>query len=462
MTGAGMPLKRRAQPAQAPQRGRAVRNAPARCSIALARFAPAAWLLLFGSPLRGQPLPAPLFVNSREISLSLGTAGATPTSVSLYVSTDDGQTWELWPREQPGPATLTFTAPGDGRYAAYLVLDSTAGRSAAPPRPGSRPHALIVVDTAPPTLQLHDAVAVLGDADRPVLRLTVSLLEEHLTDGGVRLFYKPPLGSPWRDGGPVTIQNGRADWPLPADALGALDVMLVATDRAGNRASDQRSVADCSPPRPTAWPAPASAPARSTLQPKPQPKAASQPSVPASQQGDPSASQAAVEPPTAKARQLRDAAAKLAADGRLALAAARLQDALESSPGQPELLIDLGNVLCRSKRYDEARLRFQAALEADPTAGAALEGLGLAAVAEKRFADAATHLAALVKLQPECGRCWLRLGDVQHQRGLVAEARQAWRRALENGGATPEVRDGARARLERFGIDADGRSASPP
>ena len=87
----------------------------------------------------------------------------TPSS-RLNVCDHDGEGIREWQPVQAtpaGPKAVRFLAPEDGSYGCYLILHNEAGASAAPPTPSVPPHRTVVVDTRPPTFQIH------GTLERP-------------------------------------------------------------------------------------------------------------------------------------------------------------------------------------------------------------------------------------------------------------------------------------------------------
>jgi tetratricopeptide (TPR) repeat protein len=398
-------------------------------------------------PSDSDPL-TPQYVSSRELVLSF-TASADPPPVrtELWVSRDEGRAWTVVDHEAAGAGALHVRVPEDGRYAFYLVVESAAGRSGPPPTAGSRPHALVVVDTAAPVLQLHAARPESAEGGKRRLRFELSLVEEHLNEAAVRLFYRISGSDAWRDGGVLNVRPGQGAWTVPGGVGPSIDVCVTATDRAGNRALDELHGIVLLPSVP---PATGSATIARPVEPSAE-REAQPASLPA---GAPDFQPTAPTAPDAgsvsRARRLRLLAQEYAAQGRLALAAARLQDALESLPDDPDLLAELGGVLYRAQRYDDATKRYEALLRRHPDHVGAIEGLALVAVTQRRYAEARGHLERLLTLAPETATHWLRYGDVQYQLGERDEAVRAWKRVLEIDGADRPLRQRAALRVERL------------
>ncbi len=381
----------------------------------------------------------PLHLASRQVILTYHTDGPSDgVEAALWVSTDGGRTWASAAVAPNSKAALCYEAPADGQYDFYIVLKNAAGTSAEPPQAGSKPTATVVVDTVPPLLQIHDtSTAATPDGGSAVV-FKVSLVEEHLSGSGVRVFYRTNSAA-WHDGGAASFAAESLTWTVPPDLGPIADLRVVATDLAGNSASADLhkfslpahppQSAD-EPPSSTAQPPGASSPAPET-----RPSAPDTPPTPAS---------------TADLRRLRELASRFAGEGQYSLAAARLEDALRLAPQDADVLTDLGNVLFRLSRYQDADARFQTAAQASPDHAGALEGLALVAATEKRYPDAREHLLHLLRVQPASGENWLRYGDIEHQIGNMTQAHDAWEHVLRIPAAPADTRAKAQRRLDYF------------
>jgi len=405
----------------------------------------------------------PTYLDSRTVLISFHTVEPTPVErVALWATGDDGRTWQLIEAERAGPTAVRFEAPRDGRYGFYLVLENAAGRSAEPPEPGTPPLVTVVVDTTAPTLHLRAAAYVDESTPPATLRLPVTVIDDNLGSAGTRLFYRTADALGWRDAGPMPVRAGQIDWPLPSDVAPPIDVRVVVTDLAGNRAvaemrdvrgrraADVELAADATlvPPSPPAVSHPAVAPTVSI----PSPAATGEQH--AAPKADSAATQPAVVAEAESAQRQREQAAALrrqAADfvqrGEFAAAIEQFSEALKLAPQDASLLVELGDALVRVKRFDDAGRRYQDALARSPQQRGALEGLALVAVSQRRYHDARRRLQELAELEPQDARAWLRLGDVERKLSNHAAARHAWSRVLQIHAAPPEVRAAAQERL---------------
>lgn len=399
------------------------------------------------------------WVNQRQVVLSCEAAGAVDKS-RLWVSCDDGKHWTAAEHRFDAGRIYT-TLAADGRWSFFIVLENAAGASAAPPVDGTTPQATLIVDSAAPTLQILSVRQVHAPAagDRPQLLLRTVLVDENLGPQAARAYYRCDEDQTWRDGGPLDLGRvgaGRElSWLCPPDAVRAIQLMLIATDLAGNRASDVTEVITLdTPPAP-----PASQPAS---QPGSRLVATSQPaSRPATAFLD------FVGPPDVaalrRAAALRQRAEHRLLTGDLDLALARFDQAVALDPNDFTTINELGAALLRANRLDEARDRFDRALNLSSNNIDALEGLAQVAVGQQRFNDARDLLRQIVARDPASARTWLRLGDVEFKLGRRTEGIAAWRKAAETG-TNSGVAEKADARLKAFADshDADGDHARTP
>lgn len=404
---------------------------PSTCQHLLTRIGPvtlaAACALVAAAQI--STLPPARFVSDNDLLLTYATRGSAAVErLSVYVSSDGGRTWVPIAHAPAGPGTASVHVEHDGRYDFFMVLENAAGRSSPPPQTGSAPHASIYVDTTAPTLQLHDAQIQRDASGGLVARVELTLIEENLAEGGLRLFYRIKNAPQWVDVGARQTPGRVFERPLPADLHGAVDLRVVATDMAGNRTFDDR-LGVTVPPLAAEKPAPAS-------QPTSQPVATSPPT-----------SQTATPPlPTPKVIALRRMAREYMRRGEYSLAVARLSEALELSPDDPGLLVELGQAIYGTRDLAAAAGRYQQALTLAPDDTGALEGLALVEARQRHYPAARGYLEHLLRLQPQSGRMWLNYGDVLHRLGEGSAAVEAWSRVLETK-ADAQVREMARQRL---------------
>ena len=107
------------------------------------------------------------------------------------------------------------------------------------------------------------------------------------------------------------------------------------------------------------------------------------------------------------------------------------REAIKQRPGMAEAHINLGNVLRKLKRPDEAMSSYQAAIESDTDS--VLAHLNLASLLEKmhNLDKAATHAELSLSLHPESYAATLLLSRINRRTGKLHEARALATRSIE-------------------------------
>lgn len=367
----------------------------------------------------------PRYVAARTLYVSYRVADRTPqTLAELWVSTDSGRTWTLAATQPAGKAGFTFEAPRDGAYELLVQLRESLATPQSPPA-GAEPTLRAVVDTVPPLVQIHEQVpaTMTGAA---CLRATI--IEEQLDPASIHVFTHGP-DDRWVDSGTATWVPPLLCWAPTARLEPDAEVRVAVVDLAGNRTLSEPL--KLTPPVPTSQP---------TTQPATtQPVATTAPAAP------PEVSPLA----RADALRLHDLAQRFMAESRWPLAAARLEDTLALTPSDPNVLVDLGNVLYRMGQPQAARTRFQQAHTLVPAHAGALDGLALVSAAQHDYANARTFLQAYLRVRPDEMEAWLRLGDIEHRLGDTRAALDAWQRVADSN-ASPDAQAQAARRLAYF------------
>lgn len=416
--------------------------------------------------------PEPRYVATHTMVLTYSVQnGVAVEGVDLWVSLDRGHTWKPAEAQGKRPEALTWAAPADGEYDLFMVLRNAAGSSSDPPAPGTPAHLSVVVDTVPPMLQIHAAqVRSLAGLHRS-LHIDATLVDEHLSDSGARLFFRRSQTDRWSDGGVLTFNGRSALWELPEHLPSTFDIRVVATDRAGNASADEFAGVKTIEVYPTTRPSSADSPASSDRTSAFADDAQNLAEQPGRTGGLEHVAHVSVEPvertpleappetppdkPVAperdrRTRRLRQAASQHMDAGRYALAAARLEDALELSPDDPDLLSALGGASYRHRRFEDAERQYRAALGLNADHLEAVEGLALLDATLRRYPQARERSRQLLKLKPESAKIWLFLGDVEHKLGNLQPALDAWHRSLKVSDTNARMIKEAKRRLDYF------------
>ncbi|MCH9026219.1 MAG: tetratricopeptide repeat protein [Proteobacteria bacterium] len=136
----------------------------------------------------------------------------------------------------------------------------------------------------------------------------------------------------------------------------------------------------------------------------------------------------------------------------------RLPEALDAinravgiESGNPLMYAHRGHILLRLQRMGQAADDFQRALALEPSQVVALGGLASICLAKGRAAEATALLLRLTDCDPDNHRHWLNLGLARHESGLLHEAEESFRTALEHSPGDPDVFCGLASVLQSQG-----------
>jgi hypothetical protein len=196
------------------------------------------------------PLPPLQYVNTTQVTLEYEVARFGPSgvgSVELYLTRDDGTTWQRFASDQelrvPSPSDLggssgpirrplTVDLPGEGIYGFYLVVRSGAGLGKPPPQNGDAPQMRVEVDTTRPAAQLFAPEAIPGRRDALVLSWTAA--DRNLAANPIMLEWAERQAGPWNAIASDLPNNGRFTWKLPPGLPYRVYLRLTVRDTAGN------------------------------------------------------------------------------------------------------------------------------------------------------------------------------------------------------------------------------------
>lgn len=195
-----------------------------------------------------------------------------PVEVQLHVSTDRGQSWQLYTSARPDSGRFLFRAPRDGLY--WFLVRTRNGLGRIEPTTPPAPELMVLVDTEAPRLEFRAERGSAGE-----VRATWKAEDASLKADSVRLWYLAPgAGERWRQALAVEPMRpdaegtfaGEAMWWSP-EALDALRLRVEVSDAAGNLATAQAEIpaADPSAARPGTTPPTVAAPPSTSVGPPP-------------------------------------------------------------------------------------------------------------------------------------------------------------------------------------------------
>ncbi|HZZ70950.1 MAG TPA: hypothetical protein VFE24_01780 [Pirellulales bacterium] len=212
------------------------------------------WICCWGAllPARGvraqgtAGLPEPKLTRQSVFSIPFRvtparTPGEQPVEVQLFVSIDQGRSWQMDGRVLPSQGTFSFRGQRDGEYWFSIRTVDAQGQlhPSGPTAPGMR----VIIDTVPPQLDLLAERGANGE-----VRARWQASDLNLAQNSFKLEYQTAPNQPWQ---PVSIEAPRNQplnqlggattfWPQP-NPQGVV-VRATVLDRAGNPTIAQISV----------------------------------------------------------------------------------------------------------------------------------------------------------------------------------------------------------------------------
>lgn len=175
---------------------------------------------------------------SIPVSIDAGS-GATPKEVQLLTSNDQGATWNIHARQQPGATAFKFRADADGEYWFSSRTIDEKGRGT--PAGGPKPELKVLIDGTPPVTELTAEATPEGR-----VKVTWKAQDLSIRAEGIRIEYQAgePNNPKWL---PVPIgakdvrRNETSFWGQsvfdPKTPVRVIDLRLIARDAVGNSSS---------------------------------------------------------------------------------------------------------------------------------------------------------------------------------------------------------------------------------
>ena len=203
-------------------------------------------------------MPPVQVVNKRTVKMEFDVGKVGPSGlggVDVWVTTDDGATWEksgvdsnaMLPTAPDalnagpvrGSVTLQLNQEGV-TYGYYLVVKSKAGLGKPDPQPGVPPQVRVELDATPPVAKL---IRPKPDPSQPdTLILEWEAVDKHLTSTPITLEWSAQArpDGPWNVIGAAELPNtGSVRWKPPANVPPSVYLRLTVRDTAGNKAVAQ-------------------------------------------------------------------------------------------------------------------------------------------------------------------------------------------------------------------------------
>lgn len=185
-----------------------------------------------------EPAPSPRtpwLVASKSFAVDYEIKNSGPAGVKkveMYITRDNGKTWQLLGEDADRTPPFDVTLPEEGRYGLRVVVMSPAGWQQAP-KPGEVPRIQVEVDTTPPEAELYQLIPDPASATDSLL-IRWSAKDAHLAAQPVNLYFAERPEGPWWAVKTGLPPAGQYSWKVPQGVPPEVYLRLEARDQAGN------------------------------------------------------------------------------------------------------------------------------------------------------------------------------------------------------------------------------------
>jgi hypothetical protein len=157
------------------------------------------------------------------------------SKVELYITKDDGRTWQYLADDPDCKSPITATLPGEGVYGLRLAFQSGLGLTKGPPLAGDLPDLRIEVDTTAPRVTLFEPRP--DPQRRDTLIVTWNASDRNLAPKPITLEWAERAEGPWVPIAAELPNSGTYSWQLPPKIPYRVFLRASAVDTAGNRST---------------------------------------------------------------------------------------------------------------------------------------------------------------------------------------------------------------------------------
>ncbi|HLW66800.1 MAG TPA: hypothetical protein VKS79_15915 [Gemmataceae bacterium] len=189
----------------------------------------------FASPPARSEMKNVQLINSSEITLSyeVSKSGASGLrSVKLYLTQNDGLSWQECAEAKNLDSHITAQLPGEGVYGFRLVLESGAGLSRGAPNSGDAPEMRVEVDVTPPQVELYQLAPDPNISNAVILRWNAT--DKNMAANPITLEWAENPEGNWQSIASAIPNTGTYSWKLPAKMPVRVYLRVLARDLAGN------------------------------------------------------------------------------------------------------------------------------------------------------------------------------------------------------------------------------------
>jgi len=392
------------------------------------------WTLPIGAPPRAKTLSFDIDYKVEDIG------GQPPAAVGLWYTTDQGATWQFYGLDPDVTPPFRFQAPGEGVYGFKLTATTRSGISEPPPKSGTKPDILTLVDVTYPTLMLDDPRGGESYPGGQVHFVEWTARDDHFGSLPISV-YVSREGGPWELLACELPNSGVYGWMVPLLDYAPYRLKIEARDQVGNKTSvisDTFFIVSAPPETriKRVIPSVAAVSINEAPQPREAPRREPEPAAPPTP------------PPTgvseAEMAELIEAATALRLRGDYEEAQGKLREAVERDPHSVKARNELGALLTEMGRMEEAVEILRDARALAPADTDVLYNLGAALYLLGRYEESVAAFETLSQMDPNSEAVLWSLAKAWYKAENIERARAAWRRivALD----VPGSAFGARAR----------------
>ncbi len=193
-------------------------------------------------------------INTTQASIEYRIDHVGPSGVGkveIYVTPDNGQTWQRLAEDTVRRSPAEVKLPGDGVYGIRIIVSNGNGFGGKAPVRGDAPHCSVEVDTTPPFVQLRSAEILPGSGQ---VEINWNAKDKNLGSAPVALHYRTSPEGRWELIARNVKNDGVYRWNFPRDAGTQFFFKVEVADTAGNVSqahSHQPILIDMSEPRAT-------------------------------------------------------------------------------------------------------------------------------------------------------------------------------------------------------------------
>lgn len=175
-------------------------------------------------------------VNTKQFQIGYKIQDVGPSGVSsvdLFITEDNGAHWFRYGADEDQQSPFFVEVPREGTFGFSIGVKSGAGLASDPPQAGDRPAIIVVVDQAPPQIEMLPLEQGRGrDANKLLIQWRLS--EAHPADKAISLSFAANRQGPWQPITGWTEDTGRYVWTVGPGMPSKFFLRLEARDAAGN------------------------------------------------------------------------------------------------------------------------------------------------------------------------------------------------------------------------------------